>query len=461
MCESQPINTPIQIKSKKSAAPDIPPELLAELGVEDINQLMQNQGNFLTRLEGAQAAVESQLEAMKEQFPNRKVGLVTFNNEVVLYLDGESLPMTVAGDKLTSFDTLLDIGKKASVSKPISESYAKLSDKLWSISESGATALGPALTVSIGIASRKPGSSVIIVTDGRANIGVGSFENDDDLERIAKFYENVGSFAKEHGVIVSVISIKGSDCRMEYLGSVASATGGEVNIVDPLNLSQNFNSILKNPVVATNVRLELVFSKYLTLKNDYIFDKDDCAEKKEEEIENRFIKNIGNATKDTEIGIIFAIKDQIPPEVTSIPFQASVYYTALNKNKYLRVITQEKVITSSEALEDLNNIDVAVYSAVTGQVSASLAQQGRYQEALSNATNNHTFLQNVVHSEEQKVLLDQYSEQLEHTNNILQNQISLDSRMGVHANHYQNRIDDTAVELYSLKKAQANACSIM
>ncbi len=42
----------------------------------------------------------------------------------------------------------------------------------------GSTALGPGLLVSVSLAARgKPGSKVIICTDGMANLGVGSIES--------------------------------------------------------------------------------------------------------------------------------------------------------------------------------------------------------------------------------------------------------------------------------------------
>ena len=40
-------------------------------------------------------------------------------------------------------------------------------------------------------------------------------------------------FAKENGVEVSVISIKGENCKLEYLTNIATESGGEVLIVDP------------------------------------------------------------------------------------------------------------------------------------------------------------------------------------------------------------------------------------
>lgn len=47
--------------------------------------------------------------------------------------------------------------------------------------ESGQTALGPALLASIGLLSQaKPGSMVLMCTDGLANIGLGALDSKEE-----------------------------------------------------------------------------------------------------------------------------------------------------------------------------------------------------------------------------------------------------------------------------------------
>lgn len=43
---------------------------------------------YVSRLQCVQAAIESQVDLMKVEYPNRKVGLVSFNNEVNVIGDG-------------------------------------------------------------------------------------------------------------------------------------------------------------------------------------------------------------------------------------------------------------------------------------------------------------------------------------------------------------------------------------
>ena len=54
---------------------------------------------------------------------------------------------------------------------------------------------------------------------------------------------------------MSVISVKGTTCKMVELGEVADVTEGQVNIVDPLRLTKEFGTVLADPIIATNVKV--------------------------------------------------------------------------------------------------------------------------------------------------------------------------------------------------------------
>eukprot|EP01089_Gocevia_fonbrunei_P002992 TRINITY_DN12855_c0_g1_i1.p1 TRINITY_DN12855_c0_g1~~TRINITY_DN12855_c0_g1_i1.p1 ORF type:complete len:157 (+),score=25.17 TRINITY_DN12855_c0_g1_i1:1-471(+) len=131
---------------------------LKSLNTDGSSQIMPNQKRgvtYISRLQCVQAAVENYIKKLSVENPDKVVGLVTFNNEVIIVGDGFKSANVVTGDKLNDYDTLLNIGKKTKVGKPISKSYAALHKHLFSIEESGATALGPALLISLGIASKK------------------------------------------------------------------------------------------------------------------------------------------------------------------------------------------------------------------------------------------------------------------------------------------------------------------
>lgn len=119
-------------------------------------------------------------------FPNRKFGLVTFNDEVTIIGDGVSgEEKIITGDKLYKFDQVLQESKSYAsthMQVPISESSQRLLEKFEDMQPQGKTALGPALLTCIGLLDNaKPGSQIIFCTDGLANIGFGALDNDEEV----------------------------------------------------------------------------------------------------------------------------------------------------------------------------------------------------------------------------------------------------------------------------------------
>jgi len=87
----------------------------------------------------------------------------------------------------------------------------------------GSTALGPGLVTAISLAGRQRGSKVVLCTDGEANVGLLGSE----------FYTKAASFAKDKGVMVSILSIKGDRCNLKELGKLTLSTGGSIMKIDP------------------------------------------------------------------------------------------------------------------------------------------------------------------------------------------------------------------------------------
>ena len=68
------------------------------------------------------------------------------------------------------------------------------------------TALGPALVISIFMASKVVGSKVVLCTDGCANQGIGRLENSHSND--SEFYERLGETASSKGsVCASVMNL--------------------------------------------------------------------------------------------------------------------------------------------------------------------------------------------------------------------------------------------------------------
>jgi hypothetical protein len=65
-----------------------------------------------------------------------------------------------------------------------------------SLEETGPTALGPAVLTAIALAGEgSPGSTVIVCTDGLANVGLGAFDEaktPEQEKKVEEFYEILG-----------------------------------------------------------------------------------------------------------------------------------------------------------------------------------------------------------------------------------------------------------------------------
>jgi len=82
------------------------------------------------------------------------------------------------------------------------------------------------------------------------------------------FYNRATDVALEKGVSVSIISIKGTTASLEHIAKIAAQTRGYNDIVDPLNLTKNFNFVLQNSIIATDVSATMFLNRGLTFRHE-------------------------------------------------------------------------------------------------------------------------------------------------------------------------------------------------
>ncbi|XP_076466661.1 uncharacterized protein LOC143297936 [Babylonia areolata] len=251
---------------------------------------------YVSRLQAVQAAVDHQLGEMARDFPDRRVALVTFSSDVSVIGDGTGEPVSVSGQKLTNQEELTKVGLELPLPKAVKDVRESLGEKIFGLEEGGSTALGPAIVVALSLASQHPGSKVILCTDGKSNEGVGKVENltESDPEP-DEFYENIAATANSKGVSVSVVTISGTDCKLIQLGKLADSTGGQVNIVDPLKLTEEFSNVLSDRIIATSVVATFIVHKGLYIGQE---ENSVCRERRE----------IGNVNSDHEISFEFGVR---------------------------------------------------------------------------------------------------------------------------------------------------------
>jgi len=382
---------------------------------------------YISRLQAVQAAVNFQIEEMSKQGQQAQVALVTFAGDVTIYGDGAADPTKISGDRLNNQDELRRLGREAGRELCcIDQSASRLKDTVFSIEESGPTALGPAVVVALGMTDGKPGAKIVLCTDGLANVGLGALDVVEDgasEERTAleRFYESLGETAMSQGTIVDVVSIRGDECDLENLGSLCEQTGGILTRVDPLGIQENFAGILQNPVLATNVHIKVLLHAGLHFRLDEgLFDQEQepvappvtcpttggvaasgAVPFSTNQRLSVYSKVVGNATADTELSFEYSVKSQTEfdklrlQQLERLPFQVQIEYTRLNGMKCMRVLSETRPVTQDKAVAERFS-KLAIISSHVTQQTAKLAYDGDYTMARANSRAYQDIMQRCV-----------------------------------------------------------------
>jgi len=345
--------------------------------------------------------------------------------------------------------------------------------KLYSVDETGSTALGPAFIVALGMVKNSPGSKIVLATDGLANLGVGALDSFEyNGINGPPFYERAGNLCKQHGITANVIGIRGDNLNINIIGKLADITQGDTDVVDPLKIVENFSSIVDAKVVATNVVVKLFLHKVFQFPNTENWKQ----EEQQGVINLHTVRDIGTAFEDTEITAEFYQKNEdellkllgnklefeMNNQNSFLPFQVQITYTTLTGMKCLRVITKTKEITRNfeEAQKD---IDVAVFGMHCNAKQASYAQQGMLNEAVEHSELvNQIMLQN-VQSDSEKIGFSNYqsgqNDFISKIKNVQQQQQQISPNADVHIVRQQQqqlleRDDDNSNMIYAQRNAR-------
>lgn len=132
------------------------------------------------------------------------MGTLQSNNlwlQVTVYGDGKQEMKVFSGDKLNDKEQMIGCASELEVPDAIKNTRQALGKAVFDLEEKGQTALGPALLLSVMLASRHPASKVIVCTDGMANIGLGSLDtsSDEDAAAATNYYTDIADLAKAKG----------------------------------------------------------------------------------------------------------------------------------------------------------------------------------------------------------------------------------------------------------------------
>ncbi len=360
----------------------------------------------VSRLQCVQAAVAAQIEKLAVEAPTTRVALVTFSDEVKMLGDGAQPEVTVSGDRLSDFAQLKEIASAFAVKTAVRESKEGLLQRLWALEEGGQTALGPALACSIFLAAQSSGSSVLLATDGLANKGIGSLEDLVDDTTAGMFYQEMGEQGRLNGVTVSIVSLIGTEARLDTLSIVCEATRGMVDRVEATKMSKELT--VSKPVVATSCMALLCLHKGLHFKGEF----DDELERR-----NWLVRDLGTVHSQDEVTCSYGFRPKEQSDMTGIthvPFQVQILHRRADGTMILRVATAQIELTV-DRLEAEKGADVKVVATHAVQKAAQKAKNGDFQEAQLQMRSAQRFLARAGDEE----VLNKWSHNMEAMDNVL------------------------------------------
>lgn len=346
----------------------------------DMNdQFLEEDGaQYISRLECMQVAISEHLAQLEVLHPNYRVLLITFNNEITLYKplisnedDKISIEKaTIRGDRLSNENELMKFVSEFAEDSfkqyaTIDKSKSSILELVNSLSEEGATALGPSLLAAQHLCAQYSSlirSEIILCTDGLSNMGVGALDTNPKTD----FYSELGKKAFKNRSVISIMSIEGSNCAMHNLGKCAEVTGGRVNVLNPFELVAEIQRIAQNPVISQNVSIQISTDSNICIE-DFEY-KNGC-----------WTKNIGNVMKATDL--ILQLYQKSPKLMKSIPIQIRVNFLGSDSSKRMLLYTSTLSATNDISKAE-SECDISIIGQYAVQRAALLGQQKQYNEGI-------------------------------------------------------------------------------
>jgi len=168
---------------------------------------------------------------------------------------------------------------------------------------------------------------------------------------------------------VSIVSIKGTNTSLEHIAKIAAETRGYNDIVDPLNLTKNFNFILQNNIVATDVSATMYLNRGLTFRHE------------KNVLNSKATRVIGNCTKETNITFeYFPTEKEVVRDLKKFYFQVQINFTKLDGSKCMRIMSKIAEVTHNRE-EAEKHVNVNVVGLHSQAHAAQLATDGQYTKA--------------------------------------------------------------------------------
>jgi hypothetical protein len=348
------------------------------------------------KLEAVKTALVQNIHKITADYPTMTFVLAPFSTNVELMLTPDNRHYFKDGPNFHKEEKLIEELRplvQKSPFKPLEKNFEKWTAIVKNMGPMDMTALGPALFLGLQtiIQSQsdkipKPGGRVLLLTDGLANIGMGSIENSASAKDSGPsvFYHHLAELAVQNNIIVDIVAVRdasgGNSVALDIIGSITDYTGGSMAFVKAEEIESTFDQFRGTNFVARNVTLRVFAPEFLHVDEiEGVNAIGGIPDKNGEPIQ------LGAFSAEQEIFIKFKRVKAPPKTVTKYPVQIQLQYMDAEGHKRVRIFRQEvDVATDEDAFKKDFKADVA--SAYELAKAANLRRKGDLEMAKQQAS---------------------------------------------------------------------------
>ncbi|MEQ8169177.1 MAG: hypothetical protein ABRQ38_09800 [Candidatus Eremiobacterota bacterium] len=288
---------------------------------------------------------KSLIETLKDisvNSPDSTFALITFTDWVSLYnADGNEcikLSENNLYDENNIFQTLQNLHFKFETVKDSYDRWIKLISRLTAMSR---TALGPAVFSAFSLL--RGGGRIILLTDGLANVGLGSLISYSPGGRKGDFYRDFGQRCRDAGVMVEIVGVVTSEyssLELETIGDMARLTGGDIYLVDKKELSTTFNALSQADFIGRNVKVRIFVPSSMALRDasgDVHFHREKMS----------LDAKVGYVNPDRKMCVALNVTEDLKAN-EDLTVQTQVEYTGTDGKKRIRIYNEKLHVTEKE-----------------------------------------------------------------------------------------------------------------
>jgi Mg-chelatase subunit ChlD len=348
----------------------------------DVSGSMANGG-----LEAAKIALINMLDDIIISEVPTPLILVEFSSEVKIRNLVDGTYESIGSPLINNFSNLLE--KSKYISRTINvpkerHTLERCKVHVQKLHTEGSTALGPAMAVALGLATQIDAERVILLTDGEANVGIGSMDNFSP----SLLYGELADHFMTTGVFVDIVGItSGSSIGLSVIGVMSERTKGKMQYLTVDSITKQMGSLSNRRTLANDVSLRILNSEQVVIGDATGIDRSSF-----DVLKDTGQVHLGNIRDTTELYIQID-PDKISGEMNSI--QVQIAFSDTTGQRRARVFTKT-LETVGNRSEFLNSMDPTLPSTFAVQKAGEQMTSEPSLARTLHSTLEHPFLKNTV-----------------------------------------------------------------